>query len=59
MNLKIRQAQLEKIPYMLVVGDKEVADNSVSIRRRNGEQISAQPFDSFLETISADIANRA
>ena len=58
MNLKIRQAQLEKIPYMLVVGDKEVADNSVSIRRRNGEQISAQPFDSFLETISADIANR-
>jgi len=58
MNLKIRQAQLEKIPYMLVVGDKEVADNSVSIRRRSGEQISAQPFDSFLETISADIANR-
>jgi threonyl-tRNA synthetase len=58
MNLKIRQAQLEKIPYMLVVGDKEVVDNSVSIRRRGGEQISAQPFDSFLETISADIANR-
>jgi len=58
MNLKIRQAQLEKIPYMLVVGDKEVADNSVSIRRRGGEQIPAQPFDSFLETISAEIANR-
>lgn len=58
MNLKIRQAQLDKIPYMLVVGDKEVADNSVSIRRRSGEQVAAQPFDSFLETISADIARK-
>ena len=58
MNLKIRQAQLDKIPYMLVVGDKEVADNSVSIRRRSGEQVAAQPFDSFLETISADIADK-
>ncbi len=58
MNLKIRQAQLDKIPYMLVVGDKEVADNSVSIRRRSGEQVAAQPFDSFLETISADIASK-
>jgi threonyl-tRNA synthetase len=57
-NLKIRQAQLDKIPYMLVVGDKEVADNSVSIRLRSGEQRSAQPFDGFWETISADIAKR-
>jgi threonyl-tRNA synthetase len=57
-NLKIRQAQLDKIPYMLVVGDKEVADNSVSIRLRSGEQMPAQSLDSFFETISADIANR-
>ncbi len=57
-NLKIRQAQLDKIPYMLVVGDKEIADNSVSIRLRTGEQMSAQPLDSFFETINADIAKR-
>jgi len=57
-NLKIRQAQLDKIPYMLVVGDKEVAGNSVSTRLRNGEQISGQSFDSFLETISKDIADK-
>jgi threonyl-tRNA synthetase len=57
-NLKIRQAQLDKIPYMLVVGDKEVAANSVSVRRRTGEQLPAQPLDSFLETINADIANK-
>ncbi len=37
MNLKIREAQLEKVPYMLVVGDKEVASGGVSLRLRNGE----------------------
>jgi len=58
MNLKIRQAQLDKIPYMLVVGDREVADNSVSIRRRSGEQVATQPFDSFFKIISADIADK-
>jgi len=58
MNLKIRQAQLEKIPYMLVVGDKEVADNSVSVRRRSGEQLPIQPLASFLETLTAEIANK-
>jgi threonyl-tRNA synthetase len=58
MNLKIRQAQLEKIPYMLVVGDKEVADNFISIRRRSGEQMSALPLADFLEIIGADIANK-
>jgi threonyl-tRNA synthetase len=58
MNLKIRQAQLEKIPFMLVVGDKEVADNTVSVRLRSGEQMPTQSFTSFLETISTDIANK-
>jgi len=38
MNQKIRQAQLEKIPYMLVVGDKEIAAESVAVRLRTGEQ---------------------
>jgi threonyl-tRNA synthetase len=56
-NLKIRQAQLDRIPYMLVVGDKEVADNSVAIRRRSGEQTS-QSFDSFLKTLNESIASR-
>jgi threonyl-tRNA synthetase len=58
MNLKIRQAQLEKIPYMLIVGDKEAADNTVSIRCRSGEQMPTQSLAGFLETISADIANK-
>jgi threonyl-tRNA synthetase len=59
MNPKIRQAQLEKIPYMLVVGDKEVETGTVSIRQRSGEQSAAQPFGHFKETIKSAIARRA
>ncbi len=57
-NFKIRQAQLDKVPYMLVVGDKEISDNTVSVRRRSGEQMPAQPLSSFLESLIADIANK-
>jgi threonyl-tRNA synthetase len=42
MNLKIREAQLEKVPYMLVVGDKEMASSSVSLRLRSGEDLGLQ-----------------
>jgi len=58
-NLKIRQAQLEKIPYMLIVGDKEVANSTVSIRLRNGEQLNDQSFDSFKETVKTAISSKA
>ena len=58
MNLKIRQAQMEKIPYMLILGDKEAADNTVSARRRSGEQLPTQPLASFLEKLTAEIANK-
>ncbi len=57
-NLKIRQAQLEKTPYMLIVGDKEVTGATVSIRLRSGEQMADQTLDSFKETIGTAIANR-
>ena len=57
-NLKIRQAQLDKVPYMLIVGDKEVADSTVSVRLRSGEQAASQPFDSFKSSIKSTIANR-
>ncbi len=58
MNLKIRQAQLDKIPYMLVVGDKEVATATVSIRLRGGEQLASQAFDKFKETVRMTIKDR-
>jgi threonyl-tRNA synthetase len=58
MNLKIRQAQLEKIPYMIIIGDKEVADNTVSVRRRSGEQLPTQPLETFLANLVAEITSR-
>jgi threonyl-tRNA synthetase len=59
MNPKIRAAQLEKIPYMVVVGDNEVADGTVSIRLRNGDQLPVQPLESFVEGVSKIIASRS
>jgi len=58
MNLKIRQAQLDKIPYMLVVGDKEAAEHTVSVRLRSGEQ-SSESWDNFKEKLSLAIASKA
>ncbi len=58
MNLKIRQAQLDKVPYMLVVGDKEVAAATVSVRLRSGEQLSSQSFDNFKETVRVAVADK-
>jgi threonyl-tRNA synthetase len=58
MNLKIRQAQLEKIPYMVILGDKEMADNSVAVRRRSGEQLPTQPLAGFIEALAREIANK-
>ncbi len=48
---KIREAQLEKIPYMLVLGDKEVAEKSVSPRTRRGETLEAMTVEEFVELL--------
>jgi len=57
-NLKIRQAQLNKIPYMLVVGDREVAESTVSVRLRTGEQLTSQSLDSFKQGVKQAMASR-
>ena len=48
MNLKIREAQLNKVPYMLVVGDKEVENGQVSVRLRTGEDLGSQVLEDLL-----------
>jgi len=58
MNLKIRQAQLEKVPYMVVIGDKEAAEDTVAVRRRSGEQLPAQQLASFIEMITREIDDK-
>lgn len=48
MNAKIRDATMQKIPYILVVGDKEAAANAVAVRLRTGEDLKAMPLDQFI-----------
>jgi len=55
MNLKIREAQLEKVPYMLVVGDREMASSSVSLRLRAGEDLGLQSVAQVRSRILGDI----
>ena len=54
---KIREAQMEKVPYMLVLGDKEMEAGQVAVRRRDGEQ-SVVSADEFISTVLADIAEK-
>ncbi len=49
MNAKIRDAQMMKVPYMLVAGDKEAEANAVAVRLRSGEDLKAMPLDGFIE----------
>ena len=51
MQNKIRVAQKMKIPYMLVIGDKEQADDSVAVRLRTGEDLKAMKVDAFLARV--------
>jgi threonyl-tRNA synthetase len=59
MNAKIRQAQLFKIPYMPVVGDKEVAEGTVSLRKRDGTQQNNLPLADFYALVKDRIATRS
>jgi threonyl-tRNA synthetase len=55
MNAKIREAQTQKIPYMLVVGDQEVQNQQVSLRKRSGENPGAIGLEEFLRLAQAEI----
>ncbi len=55
MNAKIRDAQLQKIPYMLVVGDREAEAEQVAVRMRSGEDLGALSIEAFLERLTAEV----
>ena len=58
MGYKIREAQLRKVPYMLVTGDREVADGAVAVRRRAEGDLGGRSVDAFLEDALAEIRRR-
>ncbi len=59
MQAKIRNAQLEKIPYMLVVGKREAEANSVAVRLRDGEDLGAMTIDQFLEMVQPVVESKS
>ncbi len=59
MQSKIRDAQVLKVPYMLVVGDKELESESVAVRTRSGENLGAIKIDQFLDQIKQEIESKS
>ncbi len=58
LGYKIRQAQLEKVPYMLIVGDKEVETGEVSVRSRKDGDLGSKPVNEFIAQVTDEIQNR-
>ena len=55
---KIREARLERVPYILVVGEKEASYNEVSVRSRKNDDEGAMALDAFVARITSEIANK-
>ena len=58
-NAKIREAQLQKVPYMLVIGDREAEAGTVSVRHRFKGDLGAQPLDAFVAALKDEVVTRA
>jgi threonyl-tRNA synthetase len=56
LGYKIREAQLAKIPYALIIGDKEIAAQTVTPRRRGGENLAPLPVDDFIQRLKIEVA---
>jgi threonyl-tRNA synthetase len=59
MQKKIREAQAQKIPYMLVVGDREVEDGTVAVRLRTEDDLGMMPLDAFIAHVQRVVAEKA
>ena len=57
-NLKIREHTLQKVPYLLVVGDREVSEGTVAVRARGGRNLGPMPVEAFRDRLAAEIASR-
>ncbi|WP_105104338.1 threonine--tRNA ligase [Microbulbifer pacificus] len=57
-GFKIREHTLQRVPYLLVIGDKEVENQTVAVRTRSGEDLGTMTYESFLELLREDVARR-
>lgn len=58
-GLKIREAQMEKVPYMVIIGDKEIEQNVVAVRSRKDGDLGQMPLDTFISKITEEVATKA
>ena len=58
MNAKIRDAQLQKVPYMLVVGDREAEAHAAAVRLRSGEDLKALPIADIVTRMANEVAQK-
>ena len=58
LGLKIREAQLKKIPYMLVIGDKEVAENKLAVRARKEGDLGKLSLEEFMNKLQTEVSNQ-
>jgi threonyl-tRNA synthetase len=58
MQAKIRNAQLQKVPYMLVMGDREVEEGAVAVRLRSGENLGPMPVSDFIARVEEAVAEK-
>jgi threonyl-tRNA synthetase len=58
-GFKIREAQMEKVPYMLVIGDKEMEAGTVAVRSRKASDLGAMPLEAFIEMARLEVAEKA
>ena len=56
---KIREHSMQKLPYLVVVGDKEMAAGTVAVRARGGQDLGVMPLDTFVQRILGDIASKS
>jgi threonyl-tRNA synthetase len=56
---KIREHSMQKVPFILVVGDKEKASGAVAVRARGNQDLGVMPLDQFLEKLSSHIAAKS
>jgi threonyl-tRNA synthetase len=56
---KIREHSMQKLPYLVVIGDKEMAAGAVAVRARGGQDLGAMPLEAFIQRIASDIANKS
>lgn len=59
LGYKIREAQVQKIPYMLVVGDRDMESGTVSVRTRKGDDLGAMTPDAFMAKCLMEIATKS